>query len=70
MAQVTITITDKENGKVELVSTPSFEQMAKMEISGTGLSSAHGYALLMMHAVREESKRQGPVLAALPRVGR
>lgn len=71
MAKITITIEDKDNGKVTVVSNPTFEQMAQMSNSGAEeLKSSHGYALLALRAIREESKKQGPIKMLIPRLGR
>ena len=71
MALVTITVEDSPNGKVKVVADPSFETMAKMEISGHGLSSAHGYALVAINAIRKMSKEQSnDLIVSLPKIGR
>lgn len=53
---VTLTFQDKPNGQVGVVSDPSFETMCQMEISGQGLSSACGYALVAINAIRKAAK--------------
>jgi hypothetical protein len=68
MAKITITIEDTPQGKVKVVADPTFETMAKMIASGNPVTSAHGYALTMIRAVREESKRQEPTSILIPRV--
>ena len=71
MAKVTITFEDSPNDKVKIVSDPSFETMAKMEISGNGLSSAHGYALTAINSIRAASKKQdNSLIVELPKIGR
>ena len=71
MARVTITIEDSPDGKVKIVSDPSFDTIAKMEISGHSLSAAHGYALVCINAVRKVSKEMANELKVfLPRIGR
>lgn len=69
MAKVTITFEDSPNDKVKVVSDPSFETMAKIEISGNGLSSSHGYALTAINAIREASKKEGSLIVGLPKIG-
>ena len=71
MAKITITIEDKPNGTVSVQATPNFETMMKMEVSGHTLTSAHGYALLALNAIRNESKKKDPRNRILvPRIGR
>jgi hypothetical protein len=71
MAKVTISIEDLPNGKVRAVSTPSFEQLIKGEIAGSDLTSAQGYALKAMNAIREVSKSNEPTNKILiPKIGR
>lgn len=60
MAKITITIEDIPGGKVKVVSTPSFETMAKMIQSGEDMSDAHGYALKCINTIREVSKSANP----------
>lgn len=70
--KVTITIEEQHNGFVKVVSEPSFETMAKMELSGEGLSSANAYALTAINAIRKASKQadleKRGILIELPRV--
>ena len=61
MARIVITIEDSPNGKVKIVSNPTFETMALMLNSGEEMTSAHGYALAMINTVRRESKSNDPV---------
>lgn len=56
MAKITITFEDQATGGVSVVSDPSFETMMKMDLSGHDLTSAHGYALLAINAIRNKSK--------------
>lgn len=71
MAKITITIEDLPGNKVKVVSDPTFEQMAKIDLSGIAdLTSGHAYALLALRAIREESKKQGPTPILIPRIGR
>lgn len=57
MAKITITIEDNQvTGGVKVVSDPSFESMAKMDNSGEGLTSAHGYALTAINHIRKVAK--------------
>lgn len=69
MAKITITIEDADDGKVKVVCEPNFETMMMMQVSGNGLTSAHGYAFQALNAIREESKRQGPTRIMIPRIG-
>lgn len=70
MAKITISIEDIDGGKVRIVSTPSFETVAKMINSGESVSDAHGYALAMLRRAREISKEKGPIKILIPRLGR
>lgn len=69
MAKITITIEDLPNGKVKVVADPSFETMASMIVSGENMTSAHGYAMTCIKAVRQESKSKDPqTIIQLPRL--
>ena len=67
MAKITVVIEDLPGGKVKVACEPNFETMMKMELSGTRLTSAHGYALLALNAIRNESKRIAPTRILIPR---
>lgn len=68
---VTLTFTDTPDGKVKVVSDPSFETMCQMEISGHGLSSANGYALLAINAIRKAAKSKDiDQKVFIPRIGK
>lgn len=71
MAKITITIEDTAQNKVKVVCNPTFETMAKMVVSGgEDVTSAHGYAIKCINAVREESKLADPTKIWLPKVKR
>lgn len=70
MAKIVITIEDKENGKVKIVSDPPFGTLAQMIQAGFETTSAQGYALRMHRAALEMSKEQGPSKILIPRIGR
>jgi hypothetical protein len=71
MPKVTLTIEDLPDGKVRVVSDPTFEQMAMLEASGHPLTSAHGYALRAINSIRDASREQGNRLGIwIPKVGR
>jgi hypothetical protein len=57
MAKVTITIEDKPDGKVNTVCEPSFEIMMQMLTSGHQLTSAQGYAVHCLNALRHASQK-------------
>jgi hypothetical protein len=59
MAKVTITIEDKEDGNVKVVSDPNFETLMMMDMSGHRLTNAHGYAMAALLRIRERSKEIG-----------
>lgn len=60
MAKVTMVFEDKLDGKVSVTADPSFETMVQMELSGHALSSAHGYAILAINAIRKSSQKEKP----------
>lgn len=68
MARITITIEDLPQNKVKIEMNPNFETMMKMEISGSKMTSAHGYALCAVNAIRKESKRLGPQRIFVPKL--
>lgn len=70
MARVVITIDDKIDGKVMVDSNPKFSELARKINSGEDATSAEGYALVAIRAIREASKEAGPVKILLPRIGR
>lgn len=69
--KITITIEDKPEEKVSVVSDPNFETMMKMITSGEELTGAQGYALFVLNKIRERAKEpttKSPIW--LPRLGR
>ncbi len=69
MAKIVIEIEDKPGNKVSVKATPNFETMCKIDNSGNTLTSAHGYAMLALRAIRDESKKNDPRTKILiPRV--
>lgn len=71
LRKVTLTFEDKPDGKVSVTSDPSFETMCQMEISGHGLSSANGYALVAINAIRNASKsKEIDNKVYIPRIGK
>lgn len=71
MAKITITVEDKEQGRVKITADPSFETIAKMINSGEETTSAHGYAMAMVNHARKESKAVEPETKIwLPKVKR
>lgn len=69
MAKVTITIEDTPNGMVSVKAEPTFETMAKANMSGNGLTSAQGYAVSALLHVRLAAKKQKSSLGlTFPRV--
>lgn len=56
MSKIIITIEDMENGNVSIKTNPTFEELAKKDLSGNGLSSADGYAFAMINEARKISK--------------
>lgn len=68
MAKITITIEDTFDGKVKVVSDPTFMTMASMVNSGESMKSSHGYALAVIKRIRELSKEQGSLIMPIPKV--
>lgn len=68
MSMVTITIEDIPQSRVKVVSTPSFELMMK-KTKFDALTSAEGYAITALNAIRAASKRIGAMVIPVPRVG-
>lgn len=67
MAKVTIVIEDLPNGKVRVVSDPSFETMCRIA-KAEQLTSAHGLAIVALRNMHEASREQGSVLTVpIPR---
>ncbi len=58
MAKVTITIEDVGSNGVRVMCDPNFETIMKLHLSGTALTSAHGYALSALNTIRTKSKEQ------------
>lgn len=56
MAAIIITIEDTADGKVCTRCSPSAEEMFQMMQSGSDLTSAHGYAMTALNAIREAAK--------------
>jgi len=67
MADVTITIKDMPNGTVEVKCEPNFESMLRILDSGHELSSAEGYAVGALNAIRWASKQEGRIKVEVPR---
>lgn len=69
MAKILIEIEDLPDNKVRVVATPNFDTMMRIVASGNEITSAHGYALAAMRAIRECSKDK-TITLQVPRVGR
>lgn len=70
MARIVIVIEDKPEGRVRVVSDPTFETMANMKQSGHAWTAAHGYALSCINHLTAVSKKMGPLQVRLPRIGK
>lgn len=71
MARIVITVEDQPDGTVKVAAEPNFMQMAQMNSSGHSLTSAHGYAMRALNAIREASREQSNRLGIIiPRIGR
>ena len=56
MSKIVITIEDMPNGNVSIKSNPTFEEIAKKDLSGETLSNADGYAIAMLNRARQIGK--------------
>lgn len=71
MPKITITVEDLPAGGVKIQAEPNFQTMVQMEVSGHGLSPAHGYAMAMLNRAREVSKSNDPRIKILiPKIGK
>jgi hypothetical protein len=68
MSKVIIEIEDLPNDKVKITSTPNFETMMKMDISGEGLSGCHGYAFSLLNHARKLAQQSSPIIREIPRL--
>lgn len=69
MAKVSITIEDKDNGKVSVICTPQMSELIGLEISGQGTTSAQGYAIAALNAIRKISKEnQSKIMVGIPQL--
>lgn len=66
MAKVIIEIEDRPGDKVAVKTTPTFETLMAMDISGSKLTAAHGYAFAIINKVREISKQNEPLITKIP----
>lgn len=66
MAKIVIEIEDLPGNKVKVTSTPNFETMMAMDISGHTLTSAHGYAFKVLNTIRAESQKNSPLIRQIP----
>jgi hypothetical protein len=57
MSKIVITIEDQPGNRVAIHCKPLAQEMIQAAANGHSMTSAEGYALLMLRAVREESKR-------------
>lgn len=68
MAKVTITIEDRPDGTVKVEATPNFQTMMAMDMSGSQITAAHGYAFRALNAIQEAAKAQEPLVRKIPRI--
>lgn len=71
MAKVLIEIEDFEQSgtdKVKVTTTPTFETMMAMDISGSKLTAAHGYAFSVINHIMRLSKENGPIIRSIPKL--
>lgn len=57
MSQITITITDRPNNRVEVHCHPLAQTLIEAAANGHSMTSAEAYALFVVRAIREESHR-------------
>lgn len=70
MGTVKIEIEDLPNGKVRVVMTPPAEMLYDKINAGYDCTSAEGYGMLAVRAIREESKKEGSLIIKVPRKGK
>jgi hypothetical protein len=58
MPKVIIVIEDTEDGRVRMVSNPSYADMAERAINGHDASAAEGYAMNMLRIFWSEQKER------------
>jgi hypothetical protein len=66
MAKIVLTIEDRIDGNVKIVSDPTFETMAMKLESGGNISAGEAYALFVLRKIRETSKAQGKIQHKIP----
>lgn len=57
MSQITITLIDRPGNRVEVKVNPLAQTLIEAAANGHTMTSAEGYALLAIRAIREESQR-------------
>lgn len=65
MARIVITVEDMPDGTVKTVMDPPFATLMQMNASGHTLTSAHGYALRAVNAIRDAAKDQSNTLGLI-----
>lgn len=69
MAKIVITIEDMPNGNVSIKSNPTFEDIAKKDLSGETLTNADGYAIAMLNRARQIGKsKESTNLVQIPKI--
>lgn len=68
MAKIIITIEDTESGNVKITSTPNFETMMKMDVSGETFTSAMGYAFALLNHAWKLGKKKSPIIREIPKL--
>lgn len=68
--KITITIEDTPRGTVKVESNPTFEHIMQTIVNHNEETSAMGYALCAINAIRTESKKQAPTKILIPRTWR
>lgn len=66
MAKVTITIEDEPSGTVKVTANPSFSTMMSIDVSGHGLTRAHGYAMAALLRMVKLSEEKGSPIIKIP----
>ncbi len=73
MAEIKITIRDKDDGGVHMECDPSFETIMKMLDSGSidNLTPAHGYLFACVNVIRKLSQdKENNMIIKVPKLGK
>lgn len=69
MSTIIITVEDMPNGNVSIKANPTFEEIAKKDLSGETLTNADGYAIAMLNRARQIGKStESTNLVQIPKI--